>query len=336
MTARTWSSSRFSARPYVSCGNSSSSPAIAFCRPKICAIPSLVATMRPTSVDTRLASKSFRRSLMTSEISFVLIPIFLPSGLDEAAAQLLQPRGDGGVDESVSVLELEAAEDARVDLGAQRDLLAETRRELARDLVALVTGQVDGGGDQRAHAPCGLVGEGVELLGHAIDLVHALGLDEQPGEVDGLLVEAVGRADETHALLFRDGRVAEHPRDLRIRHDLAQRGHLGAPVVDPALVACELKGRAGVSLSRGRRHSPPPRSPSRSAACASVHRASRRPPSRSRTPRGLPPRSGPTGWPCLARRRWTCGRPLRSASPPPPPSLSSRRAAARRTCRPRR
>src|SRR5579859_4434190 len=37
-------------------------------------MPSLVATMRPTSADTRLASKSFNRSLMTSEISLVLMP----------------------------------------------------------------------------------------------------------------------------------------------------------------------------------------------------------------------------------------------------------------------
>src|SRR5438034_896719 len=77
-------------------------------------MPSPTATMRPTSAETRLASKSFKRSFMTSEISRVLM---LNSSLlrgRQPAAQLLQSSGDTRVDDPVTVLQFHAAEDARI------------------------------------------------------------------------------------------------------------------------------------------------------------------------------------------------------------------------------
>src|SRR5207237_749298 len=100
-------------------------------------MPSPTATIRPTSADTRLASKSLSRSLMTSEISLVLIPTrFLLLSAPrlrgrQAAAQLLQPGGHTRVDDPVSVLKLQPADDARIDDDAQPALFVQTFRQLA-------------------------------------------------------------------------------------------------------------------------------------------------------------------------------------------------------------
>src|SRR6266568_4697493 len=134
-------------------------------------MPSLVATMRPTSVATSVAPKFLSLSLMTSEISFVLIPnlLLLLRGFRQPAAQLLQAGGDAGVDEAVSVLELEPAEDVRVDLDAHGHFLAEALRELGGDAVPLLAAKLDRGGDRRAHAPGCLVGKTLVLLDDAVD-----------------------------------------------------------------------------------------------------------------------------------------------------------------------
>src|SRR5947209_9586612 len=101
-------------------------------------MPRPTATMRPTSAYTRLASKSFKRSLMTSEISFVLMPNLASPCLRrrQPAPELFQSRGHSGVDEAVSVLQLHAAEDARVDDDGHSYVLLEAPRQLARDSVA--------------------------------------------------------------------------------------------------------------------------------------------------------------------------------------------------------
>src|SRR5712692_1726364 len=104
-------------------------------------MPSPVATIRPTSVATRLASKSFRRSLMTSEISLVLMPtlfLYLLRSVRQAAAQLLQSVGKAGVDEVVAVLQFEPADDAAVDRCGKAHLFAESGRKLLADAIAFV------------------------------------------------------------------------------------------------------------------------------------------------------------------------------------------------------
>src|SRR5216683_1504218 len=107
-------------------------------------MPSLVATMRPTSVDTRLASKSLSLCLMTSEISLGSIDTrLLLRSFRQAAAQLLQSGGDAGVDQVVAVLELQTAKDCRVHLELQADALAQALGQLVRDTVAIVRCQLD-------------------------------------------------------------------------------------------------------------------------------------------------------------------------------------------------
>src|SRR5258708_12652244 len=88
-------------------------------------MPSLVATMRPTSVETRLASKSLSLCLITSEISLGSIDTrLLLRSFRQAAAQLLQSGGDAGVDPVVAALELQPPKDCRVHLKLHACLLA--------------------------------------------------------------------------------------------------------------------------------------------------------------------------------------------------------------------
>src|SRR3989442_3136768 len=101
-----------------------SSPAMTPVRPNTWAIPSPTLITRPTSADTISASKSFRRCLITSLISFELmancsVSLFFQSTsrrlhAGQPAAQLLEPRRHAGVDHPVPDLEDEAADDGRL------------------------------------------------------------------------------------------------------------------------------------------------------------------------------------------------------------------------------
>src|SRR5215471_7977141 len=100
-------------------------------------MPSPTATMRPTSLETSFASKSLSLSLMTSEISFVLMLTRPLLACRQPAAKLLQTGGDGGVDDAVAVLELQAAEDSRVGDHREMDLFADALRQLLLDPVSV-------------------------------------------------------------------------------------------------------------------------------------------------------------------------------------------------------
>src|SRR5260370_6930693 len=96
-------------------------------------MPSPTATMRPTSAEIRLASKSLSRSLMTSEISLVLIPTSCLLGGRQAATQLLQPSGDAGVDDAVAVLQPQPADDAWIDHDREPHILLQPPAHLLGD-----------------------------------------------------------------------------------------------------------------------------------------------------------------------------------------------------------
>src|SRR5919201_1712844 len=184
-------------------------------------MPSPTATMRPTSAETRLASKSLSLSLMTSEISLVLMPNFFLLGRREPAPQLLQSRGHTGVDDVIAVLKPQAAEDARVDDHVQAYLFLEPPRQLACDTVAILRRELDRGRDRGPHATCGVVGEAVELVFHVLCVVDAAGFDQEPGEVGRFGVEQVRRpGDELLACLGRDRRVAQHQPHVWVRKQL--------------------------------------------------------------------------------------------------------------------
>src|SRR5690348_3130120 len=127
-------------------------------------MPSPTATIRPTSADTRRASKSLSRSLMTSEISLVLMPTCFSLRSRQPAAELLQLRGHARVDDAVAVLQLHPAEDARVDDEAETDLLVEPPGKLACDAVAVLVLELDRRRHRCAHASRGHVGQPLELL----------------------------------------------------------------------------------------------------------------------------------------------------------------------------
>src|SRR6266480_1487824 len=161
-------------------------------------MPSPTATMRPTSAETRLASKSFKRSFMTSEISRVL---------------LLQSSGDTRVDDPVTVLQFHAAEDARIDDDAQPYVLVETFRQFACDPVAIGRFELDRGRHGGPDTPRGLVRQALKLLVDVLHLVDAAGVDEQPREVRRLFIDEVRRGrDQRLPVLDGDRRVAQDRR----------------------------------------------------------------------------------------------------------------------------
>src|SRR6266571_4002004 len=209
-------------------------------------MPSPTATMRPTSAETRLASKSFKRSLMTSEISRVLM---LNSSLlrgRQPAAQLLQSSGDTRVDDPVTVLQFHAAEDARIDDDAQPYVLVETFRQLASDPVAIGRFELDRGRHGGPDTPRGLVGQALKLLVDVLHLVDAAGVDEERRDRDQRL-----------PMLGGDRGVAQDRRHLRVGEQLADLDQAAGPLVDLAVLLCQLEDGPGVPLSRGRRHSQP-------------------------------------------------------------------------------
>src|SRR5258706_12223128 len=146
-------------------------------------MPSPVATIRPTSVATRLASKAFRRSLMTSEISLVLMPtlfLYLLRGVRQAAAQLLQSVGKAGVDEVIAVLQFEPADNAAVDCCGKAHLFAESGRELLADAIAVIRREVHRGGHSGPDPPCRIIREVLVLLHDASNLADAASLNQHP------------------------------------------------------------------------------------------------------------------------------------------------------------
>src|ERR1700737_2350166 len=156
-------------------------------------MPSLVATMRPTSVETRLASKALSRCLITSEISLGSIGTRpLLRSFRQSAAQLLQSGGDTGVDKVVAVLELQPTQDGGIHLDSKSDLLAQALGQLVRDAVTIMLCELDRRRDGGADAAGRCVGERFVLVDDCADLPHTIRLYEELGEVDRLRVQSAG------------------------------------------------------------------------------------------------------------------------------------------------
>src|SRR6266446_6500832 len=136
-------------------------------------MPSPTATMRPTSALTRLASKSFNRSLMTSEISFVLMPTYFLLGSRQAAAKLLQSGGYARVDDPVAVLQFHPAKNSGIDLDAEPHIPVQPLRQLARHPVAIVCLELDRRRHRGPDPPRGVVGQVLKLLVDLLRLVDA-------------------------------------------------------------------------------------------------------------------------------------------------------------------
>src|SRR2546426_4066787 len=211
-------------------------------------MPSPTATMRPTSAETRLASKSFKRSLMTSEISRVLM---LNSSLlrsRQPAAQLLQTSGDAGVDDPVAVLQFHPAEDARIDDDAQPYVLVETFRQLASDPVAIGCFELDRGRHGRPDTPRRLVAQALKLVVDILHLVDAARLDEEPRQVRRLFIDEVwGGRDQRLPMFGGDRGIAQDRRHLRVGEQLADFDQTARPLVDLAILQRQLEDGPRVS-----------------------------------------------------------------------------------------
>ena len=79
---------------------------------------------------------------------------------------MLQSGGNAGVNEAVSVLKLQTAEDAWVDEEIETDLLAKSLRQPFGDTITIAVGKLDGGGDRGADASCELVGQAPEPVSY--------------------------------------------------------------------------------------------------------------------------------------------------------------------------
>ncbi len=159
-------------------------------------------------------------------------------------------------------MDLQSAKNARVDFDPHGHRLAETPRQLGGDAIPVVRSKLDRGGQGRAHAPGGGIGEVLELVGDGADLVNSIGLDEELREVCGLGLER-RRRDEIHATLAWDCWVGEHGGHFLVRHQVAKLRQAARPLVDLTLIAGELEHGTRISLSGCRRHLQPPRSPCR-------------------------------------------------------------------------
>src|ERR1700687_1798706 len=228
-------------------------------------MPSLVATMRPTSVETRLASKSLSRCLMTSEISLGSIGTrLLLRSFRQSAAQLLQSGGDTRVDEVVAILELQPTQDCGIDLEPEADLLAQALRKLVRDAVTIMRCELDRGCDGGAAAAGGRVSECFVLVDKGADLPDAVRFNQELRQVDGLLVESGGRdGDQLHPRAERDGRIGHNRCHGLLEKDLAKDGQALAPFLYPPFFLSQVEHRPRVPPSGCRCHSPPPQSPCR-------------------------------------------------------------------------
>src|SRR4249919_2690811 len=153
-------------------------------------MPSPTSTTVPTLRVSAVASNDAIWLLMMLMISSDRMAMASPSGRGLAGSrpgvqlvpQPLQAAADRGVEESVADLDRQAADDRRVDLGAEVDRGAGHRLDPAPDLLHLVRGQRDGARDRR-HDDAPMA---VELAGELVrdppEHGRAAALDEQADE----------------------------------------------------------------------------------------------------------------------------------------------------------
>src|ERR1044072_1522217 len=194
-TTPTLSDSRFSARPVTPCGSSSISNDMAFSRPWTRAMPSPTDRTVPTSVSSaEPASSPSMRLLRMEVISSGLIFMEVVSApwcsrhqsgaAGDVLSQVVEAIADRGVEDRVADAQDDAAEDVRVDVGRQLDLLAGVLRDAVADLLDGGLVERRGGRELDGQDLVLLLPQSVEVAAGAEVRRHAVLLDQQREEVD--------------------------------------------------------------------------------------------------------------------------------------------------------
>jgi hypothetical protein len=175
--------------------------------------------------------------------------------LGDALSKFLQAVADARVEDHVSHLQDDAAEDLLVDATGQLDLLAGLAPDLLADLAHHRRVQLDGAGHGHVDPPVLPLPQLLELAPDAEDLRHPVLLDQQLQEVDELGIGAADGALQPVALLGR-GEIGAEEEDPKLAIGVQGVGELDQLVADRvelALIPGDLEERLGVYAS-GVRH----------------------------------------------------------------------------------
>src|SRR3954451_24190441 len=207
-TAPTLSDSRLRARPVTPCGSSSISRAMQRSRPWMRAIPSATDSTVPTSERSALPVSSpsiLSRRMLAISSGLISIAVLYASlrRLGDALSKFLQASADARVEDHVSHLQDDAAEDLAVDAAGQLDLLAGLALDLLAHLLHHRAIELDRAGHRYVDAPVLVLPELVELAPDPEHLWHPPLLDQQLEEVEQLLVGTADGALQARRLLGR-------------------------------------------------------------------------------------------------------------------------------------
>src|SRR5581483_7883844 len=251
----TLSSSRLSTMPRTSCGNSSSSPAIAPARPYTRAMPSPTVSTVPVSTTVTFWSYSSICLRMICEISSALMSISV-LGLgrlfgEQLLAQLEELRAHAAVVHDVAELRDQPADDGRVLALVEQHGLA--RLALERRLEPRLQHRIERphGGHRRAHAPGVLVDQRAVRARDVGQRADASLVEQQHDEVAHRLRQrepARHVLEHQAALLEREHRILQRHAQLgRARERLGGAIQLLAERVVGLLLNAERQERLGVA-----------------------------------------------------------------------------------------
>src|SRR4051794_119120 len=190
-TAPTLSSSRLRASPTTSCGSSSISRDMQLSTPWMRAMPSPISSTVPTSVrSAESVSMPSIRSLRIDAISSGLIsmrlsfPFLRRSG--DALSQFLEPVANARVQDHVSHLHDQPAQDVGVALALELDRVAGLLLDLRADPLGDLWVELDGAGHGHAEPLVLLCPERLVLTPDSEGNRHAVLLQQEVEEVDQL------------------------------------------------------------------------------------------------------------------------------------------------------
>src|SRR5215218_2119872 len=231
----------------------SSNPAIC------CRMMSLISVGRTAMVSTPLAVyvylRPIRRLVVWTSGRLIMLP---PSG-DKPGAHLFQFIAHAAVDNLIADPDDDAADDVRIDLESQLDLLARHRFQLLADMIQFGVAEPFRRrhlSDRDAPLRPQLI---VEYLPDLRDEHRPVALDQHPGQVSrfSLHVDVERGFQRFDSALRGDTGVRQISRDPVVGDDAREHGQVLTPGVERPLVFAETEDRLCVSFCRAAGHGCP-------------------------------------------------------------------------------